>query len=75
MNSYNKGRRWAWAVFNSAVSNYGELGIRKCDKASRTCNKIAQSGKKNGKRLLKSDLAFYRGAVVGFQEYYNKKIN
>lgn len=75
MNSYQKGKRWGYAVFRSQVDTYGaNLGTAKSDKACSTCLKYAENGKKD-KALTKEERDFYRGAAKGFQEYYNKNIN
>lgn len=72
MNSYEKGRRWGYAVFRQQVKDNGKTGIRICDKSALTCGKIAQKGKRNGKTLSPEQRSFYTGAVKGFQDFYNK---
>ncbi len=71
-NSYLKGKRWGYAVFRESFKDYGELGIAKMDKASRTCSKYLKDSKRNGKALTKEDKNFYKGAIDGMQEFYNK---
>lgn len=60
-------------MFGRQVELYGyEVGGHKSDKACETCKKYAQGAKKNGKPLTKEEKSFYKGASVGFLEYYNK---
>lgn len=75
MNSYKKGKRWAWRIFRKNLNVYGEVGVRKSDKASVTCSKYANNKKINktsqGKVLNKDLRSFYKGAADGFLEAYN----
>ena len=52
--SYEKGKRWGYAIFRQNVDDFGELGIAKSDKASRTCSKYLKENKRKGKALTKS---------------------
>lgn len=72
--TFEKGRRWGFAIFKKNYEILGERGIRVSHKAGITCNKIACSEKRNGKKLDKNDVDFYKGATNGFLEFYNKKI-
>ena len=74
LKDYRKGKRWGFAIFRKNVELYGKVGVVKSDKASMTCDKIVKSKKRKGKNLTKSQLDFYKGAVSGFLEFYNKKI-
>lgn len=74
MNSYEKGKRWGYAVFKRNCEFYGEVGIGKSDKASITCSKYLETNRRRGKKLSKADRDFYAGAVEGFQEFYTKNI-
>ncbi len=74
MNDYEKGRRWGFAIFRNKVKVYGEYGIRQCDKASMICEKYLKDGRRKNKKLTKKEREFYKGAVDGFQEFYNKRI-
>lgn len=70
--SYEKGKRWGYAIFRQNVDDFGELGIAKSDKASRTCSKYLKENKRKGKSLTKSEKNFFKGVVDGMQEFYNK---
>lgn len=72
MNSYEKGKRWGYAIFKKNCEDYGQIGIAKSDKASRTCAKYLRDMKRQGKTLNKDEKDFYKGAVDGFQSFYNK---
>ena len=75
MNSYRKGKRWAFAIFNKNVRDEGETGVYKSDKACTTCRKYATDKKLSktaqGKRLDKNLRDFYKGAADGFIDAYN----
>lgn len=72
--NYEKGKRWGFAIFKKNYETFGEAGIKMSDKASLTCDKIIRSKKRNGKKLEKKHIDFYKGATKGFLEFYNKKI-
>ena len=73
INSYQKGKRWGYAIFRRHVRDYGmDVGGHKSDKACETCKKYVYTGKKNGQALSKDERAFYKGACAGMLEYYNK---
>ncbi len=72
MNSYEKGKRWGYAIFKKNCEDYGQIGIAKSDKASQTCAYYARDMKRQGKNLTKDEKDFYKGAADGFQSYYNK---
>lgn len=74
LSKYEKGRRWAFAVFRQNVELHGELGVRKSDKACTTCKKYVKEKRKNKTNLDTEDIQFYKGAVQGFLDYYNKKV-
>ncbi len=71
---FEKGKCWGFAIFKKNYETFGETGIKMSDKASLTCDKIIRSQKRNGKKLEKKDIDFYKGATKGFLEFYNKKI-
>ena len=72
MNSYEKGKRWGYSKKKKNCDDYGKIGIAKSDKASRTCAKYIRENKRQGKSLTSSQKDFYKGAVVGFQDFYNR---
>lgn len=72
MNSYEKGKRWGYSILAKNCDDYGKVGIAKSDKASRTCAKYIRDNKRQGKSLTSAQKDFYKGAVVGFQDFYNK---
>lgn len=74
LTNFEKGRRWSYSVFRRNVNEFGELGVRKSDKACFTCGKIVKTQKRQGKRITKNQRDFYKGAVNGFMEFYNKEI-
>ncbi len=75
MNSYKKGKRWACRIFEKNLNIYGEVGIRKSDKAFVTCSKYANDKKikktSQGKVLNKDLRSFYKGAADGLLEAHN----
>lgn len=71
---YDKGKRWGFSIFKKNYETFGEIGIKMSDKASLTCDKIIRSQKRNGKKLEKKDIDFYKGATKGFLDFYNKEI-
>lgn len=74
MNSYQKGKRWGYAIFQKNVRAFGRNdGAMKSDAACTTCARQAATGVRGKVTLTKQQRAFYRGAVKGFQEFYNKK--
>ena len=58
--SYEKGKRWGYAIFRQNVDDFGELGIAKSDKASRTCSKYLKENKRQGKALQNPKRIFSR---------------
>ncbi len=72
MNSYEKGKRWGYAIFKKNCDDYGKVGIAMSDKASRTCSKYVRENKREGKFLSKEQQRFFQGAVRGFQNFYDK---
>lgn len=72
MNSFEKGKRWGYSIFEKNCDDFGKVGVAKSDKASRTCAKYVRDNKRQGKTLSPSQKEFFKGAVVGFQNFYNK---
>lgn len=75
---YERGKIWARKVFKDNLE-YGEIGVRKSDKASITCGKYANDTNckktSTGKKLNTSMRNFYKGAADGFLQAYNDLVD
>lgn len=73
--SFKNGFNWERKATRKHFDDEGELGLRKADKMSATCNKYATDKTlkktKNGRRLSYSLRQYYKGISVGSLYEYN----
>ena len=74
--SYEKGKRWGFAIFKSNVELYGSRGLDKSDAAAQTCRRYATDSSikrtKSGKVLDREKRAAYKGIYDGIYEAWEK---
>lgn len=75
-NSYKSGFAWGKRTIKKHYREYGNTGIRICDKSAQTCRKYAEDKKikktKTGKPLTSSLRNYYRGIADGMLDGYNE---
>lgn len=73
--SFRNGFNWGRIITRKHFDDEGELGLRKADKMSSTCNKYASDKSlkktKSGRSLSYSLRQYYKGIAVGSLYEYN----
>ena len=74
--SYERGKRWGFAIFKSNLELFGKRGLDKSDAAALTCGRYARDTSikktKSGKYLDSATRSAYRGIHDGIYDAWRK---